>query len=186
MDAKRGFTLPEVLMVVVVVSLLTVVAVPKLTIAFQSRFCPRVAMVKRLIDEGRIGQIQELRGRGKEDKRGGSEDLWVLAVLNSPVGWWFAWRKAQHGKDDALRFLTDFVEVFPIPNPSEKQQTDKDKEKDKEKDKATAAKEATDAGNFLSEVQTKLRAQVLALSGRMQSRDLSTAGIVITYSLLPA
>jgi len=37
MDAKRGFTLPEVLMAVVIVSLLTVVAVPKLTIAFQGR-----------------------------------------------------------------------------------------------------------------------------------------------------
>ncbi len=43
------------------------------------------------------------------------------------------------------------------------------------KDKATTAKEAADAGKFLSEVQTKLREQVLALSGRMQSRDLSTA-----------
>jgi hypothetical protein len=32
-------------------------------------------------------------------------DLWVLAVLNSPVGWWFAWRKAQHGKDEALRYF---------------------------------------------------------------------------------
>ena len=45
----------------------------------------------------------------------------------------------------------------------------------KEKSKATAAKEAEDAGKFLSDVQTKLREQVLALSGRMQSRDLATA-----------
>ena len=41
--------------------------------------------------------------------------------------------------------------------------------------KAPSAKEAVDSGKFLSEVQTKLREQVLALSGRMQSRDLSTA-----------
>jgi hypothetical protein len=42
-------------------------------------------------------------------------------------------------------------------------------------DKATTPKEAADAGKFLSDVQNKLRDQVLALSGRMQSRDLSTA-----------
>lgn len=42
-------------------------------------------------------------------------------------------------------------------------------------EKNTSAKEATDAGKFLSEVQTKLREQVLALSGRMQSRDLTQA-----------
>jgi hypothetical protein len=41
--------------------------------------------------------------------------------------------------------------------------------------KSTNAKEAADAGKFLSEVQTKLREQVLALSGRMQSRDLTQA-----------
>jgi hypothetical protein len=39
----------------------------------------------------------------------------------------------------------------------------------------STAKEAADAGKFLSEVQTKLREQVLALSGRMQSRDLTQA-----------
>jgi TaqI-like C-terminal specificity domain len=46
------------------------------------------------------------------------EDLWVMGVLNSPAAWWFAWRKAQHGKDEALRFFTDFVEAFPIPRPT--------------------------------------------------------------------
>jgi hypothetical protein len=45
-------------------------------------------------------------------------DLWVMAVLNSPVGWWYAWRKAQHGKDEALRYFTEFVETFPIPSPT--------------------------------------------------------------------
>jgi hypothetical protein len=48
-------------------------------------------------------------------------DLWLLAVLNSPVGWWFAWRKAQHAKDEALRFFGDFVEAFPVPKPSTSQ-----------------------------------------------------------------
>ena len=50
-----------------------------------------------------------------------SDDLWIMAVLNSPIGWWYAWRKAQHGKDEALRYFTDFVEAFPIPRPAEDQ-----------------------------------------------------------------
>ena len=48
-------------------------------------------------------------------------DLWLLAVLNSPAAWWYAWRSAVHGKDEALRFFTAFVEHFPIPNPSPEQ-----------------------------------------------------------------
>src|SRR5205807_7134221 len=30
-------------------------------------------------------------------------DRWVLAVLNSPASWCFAWRGAQHCKDEGLR-----------------------------------------------------------------------------------
>jgi hypothetical protein len=48
-------------------------------------------------------------------------DLWILAVLNSPIGWWFAWREAQHGKDEALRYFNTFLEGFPIPKPSDDQ-----------------------------------------------------------------
>ena len=48
-------------------------------------------------------------------------DRWVLAVLNSPIGWWFAWREAQHGKDEALRYFNTFLEKYPIPQPSEQQ-----------------------------------------------------------------
>jgi hypothetical protein len=46
-------------------------------------------------------------------------DRWVLATLNSPPAWWFAWRAAQHGKDEALRFFTTFMEGFPIPQPTD-------------------------------------------------------------------
>ena len=37
-----------------------------------------------MIYDGRIGKVLELRGRGKEDRRGGGEDLWVLGshVMN--------------------------------------------------------------------------------------------------------
>lgn len=34
--------------------------------------------VMALIRDGAIGDVLELRGRGKEDRRGGGEDLWVL------------------------------------------------------------------------------------------------------------
>jgi Eco57I restriction-modification methylase/TaqI-like C-terminal specificity domain len=48
-------------------------------------------------------------------------DPWVLAALNSPMAWWYAWRNAQHGKDEALRFFTAFMEGFPIPRPTDEQ-----------------------------------------------------------------
>lgn len=45
-----------------------------------------------------------------------TEDLAILAALNSPIGWWSAWRTAVHGKDEALRFIASFTERWPIPN----------------------------------------------------------------------
>lgn len=50
-----------------------------------------------------------------------SDDLWILAAANSPVSWWYAWRNAMHGKDEALRFIKDFVQGFPIPPPTDEQ-----------------------------------------------------------------
>lgn len=50
----------------------------KLGIAHISQYSPVLDMVKSLIKNGEIGEILELRGRGKEDQRGGGEDLWVL------------------------------------------------------------------------------------------------------------
>lgn len=51
----------------------------KLAMAHQTRYSPRLEMVRQLIADGAIGKILELRGRGKEDsRRGGGEDLWVL------------------------------------------------------------------------------------------------------------
>jgi hypothetical protein len=47
-----------------------------------------------------------------------SDDLWILAVANSPITWWFAWRSAVHGKDEALRFIGEFVQDLPIPPPT--------------------------------------------------------------------
>src|SRR5215213_9078964 len=42
----------------------------KLAIAHQTRYSPRLQRVKDLIADGRLGEVLELRGRGKEDNRG--------------------------------------------------------------------------------------------------------------------
>lgn len=44
-----------------------------------------------------------------------TDDLWVLAVANAPITWWFAWRRAIHGKDEVLRFIKAFAQDLPIP-----------------------------------------------------------------------
>jgi hypothetical protein len=49
-------------------------------------------------------------------------DSWLLGVLNSPIAWWFSWRTAVHGKDEALRFFTVLLEQFPIPRPTAQQE----------------------------------------------------------------
>lgn len=56
----------------------------KLAIAHQTRYSPKLRVIRNLISDGKIGKVLELRGRGKEDQRGGGEDLWVLGshVLN--------------------------------------------------------------------------------------------------------
>ncbi len=50
----------------------------KLALAHQTRYSPKLHVVRDLIADGKLGDILELRGRGKEDHRGGGEDLWVL------------------------------------------------------------------------------------------------------------
>ena len=50
----------------------------RVAIAHPTRYAPAMATIRRLIKDGAIGQVVELRGRGKEDRRGGGEDLWVL------------------------------------------------------------------------------------------------------------
>ncbi|HND51419.1 MAG TPA: Gfo/Idh/MocA family oxidoreductase [Pirellulaceae bacterium] len=56
----------------------------KLALAHQTRYSPKLPVIKNMIADGQIGDILELRGRGKEDARGGGEDLWVLGshVMN--------------------------------------------------------------------------------------------------------
>jgi predicted dehydrogenase len=47
----------------------------KLQVAFVNRHAPTYSAVRELLEDGRIGKLLELRARGKEDARGGGEDL---------------------------------------------------------------------------------------------------------------
>lgn len=59
----------------------------KLAIAHRNRYNPTVPVIDKLIADGSIGRLLEVRARGKEDARGGPLDLWVLGshVLNLAV-----------------------------------------------------------------------------------------------------
>lgn len=56
-------------------------------IAHRNRYHPVIPVVQELVRNGEIGRLLEVRGRGKEDARGGAGDLWVLGshVLNVAV-----------------------------------------------------------------------------------------------------
>jgi len=59
----------------------------KIALAHRNRYHPVLPVVKKLVADGTIGRLLEIRGRGKEDARGGVLDLWVLGshVLNLAV-----------------------------------------------------------------------------------------------------
>jgi predicted dehydrogenase len=77
----------------------------KLAIAHQTRYSPRLLRVRELIASGRLGDVLELRARGKEDSRGGGQDLMVLGthlfdlmrLLAGDASWCFA-KVLQGGK----------------------------------------------------------------------------------------
>ena len=50
----------------------------KIAVAHRNPYHPAMTVVLKLIADGAIGKVIELRGRGKEDTRGGALDLWVL------------------------------------------------------------------------------------------------------------
>jgi predicted dehydrogenase len=50
----------------------------RLAIAHRNRYHPVVVVVKQLVEAGEIGELREVRVRGKQDHRGGGLDLWVL------------------------------------------------------------------------------------------------------------
>ena len=50
----------------------------RLAIAHRNRYHPVLETVKQLVAAGEIGELREVRVRGKQDHRGGGLDLWVL------------------------------------------------------------------------------------------------------------
>ena len=50
----------------------------RLAIAHRNRYHPVLETVRKLIAAGEIGELKEVRVRGKQDHRGGGLDLWVL------------------------------------------------------------------------------------------------------------
>ncbi len=56
----------------------------KLAVAHRNRWHPVLPVIDKLVKDGALGRLLEIRGRGKEDARGGALDLWVLGshVLN--------------------------------------------------------------------------------------------------------
>lgn len=56
----------------------------KVAIAHRNRYDPALPHIAELVASGEMGRLLEIRGKGKGDRRGGGEDLWVLGshVLN--------------------------------------------------------------------------------------------------------
>ncbi len=52
----------------------------KLAMATQNRYSPQVRIISQMIADDDLGEIVEIRARGKDDRRGGGEDLWVLGT----------------------------------------------------------------------------------------------------------
>ncbi|TWU32493.1 Gfo/Idh/MocA family protein [Novipirellula artificiosorum] len=50
----------------------------KIAIAHRNRYHPTLRVIDKLMADGELGKVLEIRGRGKGDQRGGGEDLWVL------------------------------------------------------------------------------------------------------------
>jgi hypothetical protein len=51
-------------------------------------------------------------------------DLYLLAVLNSPLIWWHNWRYLPHMKDEALSPVAFLMETLPVVKPSDELRRD--------------------------------------------------------------
>ena len=52
----------------------------KIAVAHQAVYLPSVQAVKQMLDDGAIGTVQAIHGHGKQDRRGGGEDMIVLGT----------------------------------------------------------------------------------------------------------
>ncbi len=89
----------------------------KLAIAHQMRLAPDVLRAREMVAAGEIGELIEMRARGKEDRRAGGEDLMVLGThamdlmrlfAGDPL-WTFA-HVSQGGADLAAAHIRDGAE----------------------------------------------------------------------------
>jgi predicted dehydrogenase len=70
----------------------------KIAVSHQGVYLPPAQEVKRMLDEGRLGQVQSIYAHGKQDRRGGGEDMIVLGThlfnmmryFVGDVAWMFA------------------------------------------------------------------------------------------------
>ena len=53
-----------------------------------------------------------------------SSNTYLLAVLNSPLLWWFTWRYLPHMKDEALNPAGYLMETLPIASPTDEIRTE--------------------------------------------------------------
>ena len=49
-----------------------------LAVAHRNRYHPALPVLQKYLADGTLGRVLEIRARGKEDQRGGGQDLWVL------------------------------------------------------------------------------------------------------------
>jgi predicted dehydrogenase len=93
-----------------------------LAVAHQNRAVPYLARVKELVRQGAIGKLMRIRGKGKDDSRGGALDLIVLgthvldmmrAIAGDPL--WASGHLRQDGRDIAAADVKEGAEqVGPI------------------------------------------------------------------------
>lgn len=76
----------------------------KFALAHPTRYSPKIPTIRNLIKQGHLGRVLEFRGRGKEDRRGGGEDLWVLGThvmdMIRAIGGQAKWCFAEVTQDD--------------------------------------------------------------------------------------
>lgn len=52
----------------------------RIAVAHQAAYLPQIQAIKARVDEGRIGKVISIRASGKQDQRGGGEDMIVLGT----------------------------------------------------------------------------------------------------------
>ena len=52
----------------------------KVAVAHQGVYLPSTQTIKKMLDEGKIGRIQAIYAHGKQDQRGGGEDMFTLGI----------------------------------------------------------------------------------------------------------